>query len=201
MPAVKHFNGPRVPKEERVKRVRGSTSFKREGKTILEITHNGKKVPLHVFSKGSPGGTFLRIVMHANKKRSAVTFTANNYNPDSWWNISHRYVTPDFRGHYLGRTGIRLMEQLVRKEGGKVIGSSSHQINFLRTCLSMGYSVQPGSYRQLKRALKLPQNRPLPSNKKLVQLLDQLKRKSGSNYLTDATPKNYDFIQIAKDLK
>ena len=165
----------KIPRQHRVRRVKGSPSFRQASKTVLEIHQRGipKTIFVNIYDYKKDG--FDLDANLDNGKRigglAIENLGANN------WNIFDRYIKEDYRGYYLGRTLFRFVEMEIKKRGGKHISMITNQPDVIRTSLKLGYKLTPHGEAILKRALNLPSQAPLPQTPKLINLLDQQKGK------------------------
>ncbi|MBT4192355.1 MAG: GNAT family N-acetyltransferase [Candidatus Diapherotrites archaeon] len=184
MSARKHFIGQRVPITERVKRAKGSSSFKQTGTTVWEIKTGKNKGKLDVCIIDAKNEGFDLEVNHRKQGYvggfSLIRLTNNT------WKIFDRFVVDDYRGYAIGRNLFRLAEQETKKRRGKRIEIDTNQPDVILTALKLGYKLTPYGINKIRRALRLRITDPFPKKAKLLDLLTT-RMKAGLGAISEAT--------------
>ena len=144
-------NRKRIGPKDRIIRKPKSPSFKESGIGEYTIIKDGKKTNIRAEAIGQGNIT---INFFDEAKRIGV-FTAEKSNL-GWWNLFHRAVHSAYQGYYMGRTGFRLVEQQVKKAGGKGIYIDTNQKDVIRTLLKIGYGIKTAHRNELCRILGIP---------------------------------------------
>lgn len=138
--------------QNRIRRIAKSPSFGLTGQGHYFITRNGKKVVIN--AKTQTQGTGGAYVEFKEGEKRVGIFVATKCVNDKW-DIFHRQVLPELRGYNLGRVGFRLIEQHIRKQGGKKIKVETNQREVIQTLLKIGYSLKLEHKKELCACLNL----------------------------------------------
>ena len=166
---MSHRVKPKIPVQARAKKTKESPSFKQTHTSKLRIDRGGKPEDVRVIGKfENPDSISLKFYFQHGHSGS---FRAKRVIHTQTWNLWHRFLPYSNRGYYLGRTGIRYIETMIKKRGGKKVTVYTNQRDVLETLLKLNYSIKPSSQTPLKKLLNIPRNASLPKGKALAKLV------------------------------
>jgi hypothetical protein len=134
MPTI---NQARIPIRNRLRRIRGSPSFKATGVGEYSIIRNG--APHIITTKAEIGHGQINLFFK-NEDRVIGIFQAQ-HDGKGVWDIYHRDVFAEYKGYNIGRHGFGLIAQQIKKEGGTRINVRTNQKEVIRTLLKLGYKL------------------------------------------------------------
>ncbi|MFA6064766.1 MAG: hypothetical protein WCW44_00665 [archaeon] len=146
-------NGSRILIKERLRRTKTSPSFLATGRGEYSIVKAGAPIKITANLTGEK----VRTIEFLEGQRKIAIFQAQEDSPRVW-NIYHRMVIREHRGYNIGLHGFRLLEQQIRKIGGKEILLKTNQKEVIRTLLKLGYSMNSEHKQELCGCLQLPRN-------------------------------------------